>query len=408
MFGVLVVRTQGGEMGFLSAFSGTLDTQVIHDYFVPPVYNLMNPTCRFQIEQKEISEINHRIAEGEMPERDRIELKTIRKQKSRDLQQWIFQQFRFRNARGEEADLNDLFIPKIPPSGAGECCAPRLLQYAYLHQLEPLCMAEWWRGESPKGEVRVEGQYYAACRSKCHPILKHMLGGLSVDPNPLLGGYMQKVEKMKILYEDDVMIVVSKPSGMLSCPGLDDLPSVQSILEPKYSECHRVLIHRLDMDTSGIIVCAKNDEASIALQMQFEKRQVHKRYVAILEKEMTIGEEGEISLPLRPDLDDRPRQMVDFEHGKQARTHYRVLANVDGHAYLILTPLTGRTHQLRVHCAHPQGLANPILGDRLYGTKKASRMMLHARDLTLCHPISGEEIRLCDDGGNSFDIPVEL
>ncbi len=467
MLGVLVVKMVNGKsskvngLGFLAAFSGTLDGKTQHEYFVPPVFDLMSPGCYFQEEEAAISDINRRIAHLESSlspsplrakmdeelaayrefmqrskaERDAqresisvdelgkneqnlikesqhqkaayrrlrqaweqrvfddetqlrkqqseiAQLQQERHERSIALQQWLFRQFTFLNARGEEKSLLDLFAPAIPPSGAGECCAPRLLQAAYKEGLQPLCMAEFWVGASPTNEVRLDGQYYPACRSKCLPILTHMLEGLDVEPNPLLADQEKLLAQLHIIYNDGELAVVSKPAGMLSVPGKDGLPNVQDALKSAISSVKGPLIvHRLDMDTSGLMLVALTEEKYHELQDLFLHRQIHKVYHALLEREMPVGQEGTISLPLRPDIDDRPRQMVDREHGKPAETHYKVLANRDGHAFLELSPITGRTHQLRIHCAHPQGLNNPIVGDRLYG-KSGERLMLHAYAIT--------------------------
>ncbi|MBR6032717.1 MAG: RNA pseudouridine synthase [Bacteroidaceae bacterium] len=452
MFGVLVIE----GVCFLAAFSGTLDGKTRHDYFVPPVFDLMAPGCYFQEEEAAISDINHRIIQlsklktpndtlrakmqaelatykqlmqqhkaerdaqrhrlpaddlikqsqfekaeyrrqkqaweqrilaAEAPLREKQkqieELQRERHERSIALQQWLFRQFVFLNALGEEKALPELFHPAVPPSGAGECCAPRLLQAAYKEGLQPLCMAEFWVGASPKDEIRHDGHFYPACNSKCRPILRHMLRGLDVEPNPLLADRERLLSQLHIIYNDKELAVVSKPAGLLSVPGKDDQPCVQEAMRERFPQATGPLIvHRLDMDTSGLMLIALTEEKYHELQDLFLHRRIHKVYHALLEREMPEGEEGDISLPLRPDINDRPHQMVDKEHGKPAQTHYRVLANRDGHALIELRPITGRTHQLRVHCAHPLGLNNPIVGDRLYG-KPATRLMLHAHSITL-------------------------
>ena len=239
-------------------------------------------------------------------------------------------------------------------------------------------MAEFWVGASPSDELRLDGHYYPACNSKCRPILRHMLKGLNVEENPLLADREKLLSQLHIIYNDGELAVVSKPARMLSVPGKDDLPNVQDAIKTAIPSAKGPLIvHRLDMDTSGLMLVALTEEKYHELQDLFLHRHIHQVYHALLEHEMPIGQEGDISLPLRPDYDDRPRQMVDKVHGKPAQTHYRVLANKEGHALLELRPITGRTHQLRVHCAHPLGLNNPIVGDRLYG-KPGERLMLHA------------------------------
>ena len=244
-------------------------------------------------------------------------------------------------------------------------------------------MAEFWVGNSPANEIRHDGHFYPACNSKCRPILRHMLKGLNIEPNPLLRDSERLLSLLHLIYNNKELAIVSKPAGLLSVPGKDDQPSVQEAIRQMFPQATGPLIvHRLDMDTSGLMLTALTEDKYHELQRLFLERRIHKVYHALLEREMPVGQEGDISLPLRPDFDDRPRQMVDKKHGKPAQTHYRVLENRDGHALLELRPITGRTHQLRVHCAHPLGLNNPIVGDRLYG-KPAERLMLHAYSITL-------------------------
>jgi tRNA pseudouridine32 synthase/23S rRNA pseudouridine746 synthase len=313
-------------------------------------------------------------------------LQKERHERSIALQQWLFRQFVFLNALGEEKALPELFHPAVPPSGAGECCAPRLLQAAYKEGLQPLCMAEFWVGASPIDEIRHDGHFYPACNRKCRPILRHLLKGLNVEPNPLLADHERLISQLHIIYNNEEMAVVSKPAGMLSVPGKDDQPSVQEVMRQKFPQATGPLIvHRLDMDTSGLMLISLTEEKYHELQDLFLHRRIHKVYHALLEKEMSVGQEGDISLPLRPDFNDRPRQLVDHKHGKPAQTHYRVLENRDGHALVELHPITGRTHQLRVHCAHSLGLDNPIVGDHLYG-KPAERLMLHAKSIKIETP----------------------
>ena len=339
-----------------------------------------------QFEKAELKRLqnywNEQIRKAEEPneplKRQIQSLQQERLRRSRELQHWLFEQFTFLNANGQSKSLLELFHPFAPPSGAGECAAPRLLQAAYLWNCRPLCMAEFWVGESPRDEVREDGRYYASCRSRCLPILRHMLEGLRVEENPLLASFGNAEKQLRVLLKKPEFIVLSKPAGMLTVPGKEDLPSVQEVVGKWYPDATGPLIvHRLDMDTSGLLVVALTDVMYHHLQQLFATRQVRKMYIAWLERPMKIGQKGTVSLPLRPDPMDRPRQVVDIRHGKSAVTHYEVLDNVEGHARVALWPETGRTHQLRVHCAHADGLCNPIVGDRLYGTA-GKRLMLHA------------------------------
>ena len=416
-------------------------------------------------------------------------LQRKRKQMSDELQRWLFAAYRMLNAKGEERDLIDIFreyTHAMPPAGAGDCCAPKLLQYAYLHHLRPVCMAEFWWGESPASEIRHHLHYYPACRSKCLPILTHMLKGLDVAPNPL--AQKRHTAEPRVLYADEYIMVVDKPAGMLSVPGKAEnvrsefSDSANISVEEYFANNSKLKIqnskflkaaHRLDMDTSGLLVLARTEEAYVELQRQFASRETVKRYEAVLSgvpkhivggygiPAVAIANTGDygipavaianscshlyfygqglrqecrsllrlepfaiqfakyssgcISLPLIADINDRPRQRVDMEHGKPALTLYNIVevravdANtavayttkkVDkGRTLVHLYPKTGRTHQLRVHCAHPLGLACPILGDPLYGTERADRMYLHAAELTFRHPVTGETMHFLSPSG---------
>lgn len=477
MFGVLIVRTAKGEIGYLAAFSGNLAGKNIHPYFVPPVYDLLQPEGFFKTGEAAISAINNQIQELENDPRylgcrealayeeqqaeeqvtlaktdlknaksaretrrktglseeesaalihesqyrkaefKRLErywkervtaarkevetltagieiLKNERRTRSAALQQKLFEQFRFLNARHEIRTLHEIFsqtVHKTPPAGAGECAAPKLLQYAYLHGLQPIAMAEFWWGNSPKTEIRHHGYYYPSCKGKCEPILQHMLQGLEVEEHPAEEAYSDiELEK---LYEDDWLLVIHKPEGLLSVPGKSDRDSVYRKIKNQYPQATGPLIvHRLDMDTSGLLLIAKTKEAHQNLQAQFKNRTVKKRYVALLDG-IPSSLQGLIDLPLCPDLLDRPRQMVHDTYGKPALTRYEVVEASPHRTRVALYPLTGRTHQLRVHAAHPLGLNCPILGDPLYG-KRDRRLFLHAEYLEFRHPVSGERIAL--------------
>ena len=543
MFGVLIVQTNNritnneeNQIGYLAAFSGNLDGKNLHPYFVPPVYDLLQPEGFFKIEEEQISAINIRIRELEnsssyldskekwkieteqakavlnqakaelkmakeareirrqsSPElseeeqasliresqyqkaeykrlekewKKRLEeletevrhfdieierLKTGRKERSAALQRKLFEQFRMLNAQGEVKDLYTIFeqtVQKVPPAGAGECALPKLLQYAYLHQLKPLAMAEFWWGDSPKNEIRHHGYYYPSCKGKCEPILQHMLQGLEVDENSLLNPVHEE-EELEIVFEDEWLLVVNKPAGMLSVPGkAEDRDSVYHRLKKKYPEATGpMIVHRLDMATSGLLLVAKTKKVHQDLQAQFANRSIKKRYVAVLdgaiikteketkpiaEKAILLAKEtvstkktakaertrntGRIELPLCLNPLDRPRQMVSSEHGKEAITEYQIISESERitsesentfnesnrideserninesrkYTRIVFYPLTGRTHQLRVHAAHPEGLGCPILGDELYG-KKADRLYLHAEYIEFRHPIYGD------------------
>lgn len=388
MFGVLIVTPStpldpSAPYYYLAAYSGLLAGRNDWDYFVPPVYDAQQPDGYFKTKEREISRIASETSST--------------KQMSQDLQLWLFHQYQLLNARGEVRDLVDIWQsyydrPKLrtkfplPPGGTGDCCAPKLLQYAYQQGLHPVAMAEFWWGQPTKEELRQHLNYYPACRGKCKPILTWMMQGLDVDPDPETLGFEHL--ELKTVYEDDDIIVIDKPSGMLSVPGRIEEYSVETVMRQRYPDA--VIAHRLDMGTSGLLIVAKTLEAYRPLQEQFVKHQIKKKYVAKLEGRGKKKEvRGTVSLPLRPDPMNRPRQMVDMEHGKRAVTDYEFLSD----DLVALYPQTGRTHQLRIHCAHPDGLGCPIVGDELYGTK-GDRLMLHASEIWFRHPITGQEMHL--------------
>ena len=409
MLGVLVCETADSrELGFLAAYSGLLAGRNDWDYFVPPVFDALQPDGHFRQTERHISAINERVAHA--PAAEAEALRRQRKTMSEELQLWLFRQYRMLSADGTSRDLVDIwhdYHPSerlrrrfpLPPGGTGDCCAPKLLQYAFGHGLRPLAIAEFWQGASPRGEIRHEGHFYPACSGKCKPVLTWMLGmkatgaaAASVAP-AVPGG-------LNIVHEDNAFVVIAKPAGLLSVPGRGDAPSVVSLLRQRYPEAQGpMVVHRLDQDTSGLMVVALTAQAHYSLQQQFLRRTVAKRYVALLQQPSPQVLErlrqqpcGTISLPLRPDMLDRPRQLVDPDGGKEAVTAFEVLDTEGPYPRLALVPHTGRTHQLRVHCAHAQGLDCPIRGDRLYG-QPAERLFLHAERLVFQHPLTGQTCR---------------
>lgn len=363
--------------------------------------------------KKSLSEKTSLETEYEAYQADILSLKQLRKTLSDALQQWLFSQFRMQNHEGESKDLLEIFrdaalrdypqatiatsriaaLKMVPPAGSGECCEPKLLQYAYSLGYKPLQMAMFWWGESPKEEIRHHLHFYPACNGKCKPILQWMLPASTFEPAAVDLSLYNKVET---LYEDREIAVIHKPEGLLSVPGKDAAqPSVYALMRSKYPEATGPLIvHRLDMSTSGVMMIAKTEFAYHRLQKAFLNHQIQKKYVAIISGKV-IPEKGIISLPLMPDYLDRPRQIVDHELGKEAITEYEVLEPVDdSHLRIALYPKTGRTHQLRVHCAHQEGLKAPILGDPLYGNEKAARLHLHAEEITFEHPLTGKKMTI--------------
>ena len=414
-------RNPRSSYAFLAAYSGLLAGRNDWDYFVPPVYDAQQPDGHFKTMEREIS----RLAKGSSTTNDSSltsapSSSNDPKQLSQELQTWLFHQYQLLNARGERRDLVDLWQsyyirPKLrqkfplPPGGTGDCCAPKLLQYAYEQGLQPLCMAEFWWGTPTKTEVRQHLNYYPACRGKCKPILTWMLQGLDVDPDPETQGLAR--QEVPTVYEDEWLLVVNKPHGLLSVPGRLEQYSVATIMQQRYPDS--IVAHRLDMATSGLLIVAKSMEVYRVLQEQFVKHQVKKKYLAVLEPLGSLGAlgnprnpssprlpRGRISLPLRPDPMNRPRQIVDPEHGRQAITDYEFLTD----RLVALWPQTGRTHQLRIHCAHPDGLGRPIVGDELYGTAhylpdgSRDRLWLHAAEIWFRHPVTGQPMH--------FELPL--
>lgn len=318
-------------------------------------------------------------------------LKEVRKQKSSELQQLLFAEYAFLNQEKKLKSVGEIF-DNNPPAGAGECAAPKLLHYAFQNNLKPIALAEFWWGQSPKSEVRKHKQFYPACRSKCEPILAHMLNGIEMDDNPLLENPAEGKD-IEIVFEDDYLAVIHKPVEFLSVPGKNIQDSVYERVKKRYPEASGPLIvHRLDMSTSGLLLIAKSEEIYIQLQSQFIKRTVKKRYLALLDG-IVKQPEGIINLPLRVDLDNRPNQLVCYEYGKPAETHFKVIEIKNKKTRIHFFPITGRTHQLRVHASHSLGLNCPIVGDDLYGIK-ANRLHLHAEEITFTHPISKETLTI--------------
>jgi len=489
MFGVLVVKTISGKLGYLSAFSGKLVDKNNLPKFVPPVFDTFAEDGFFQKEQIFINQLNKEIvtlennpeitqlstslakqkniadeqietfrvkiiasrkarkerrSAGEesfnsaqlsklkddlskesIAEKNELrdlkfywqeqhqilqqpltvlneeiaELKQRRKDLSSALQKRIFSQYRFLNINGRERSLGDIFagtayntVHGKPPAGAGECAAPKLLQYAFKWNLTPIAMAEFWWGQAPKSEVRQHKNFYGACIGKCQPILAHMLDGMTVDKNPLLNNPAAG-KSLDIIYQDEEMLIINKPAEFLSVPGKNISDSVYSRIKQLVPQATgAIIVHRLDMSTSGLMVIALNKQAHKNLQKQFINRDVKKRYVALIDGVLT-QDNGIITLPLAGDYDDRPRQLVCFENGKPAETTWQVIKRDEDKltTRIYLAPKTGRTHQLRVHCAHSLGLNMPIIGDDLYG-KKANRLHLHAQMLELSHPVTKERM----------------
>lgn len=447
MFGVLIAQAADGSRVVLKAYSGQILGRSDWEGYVPAIFDYLQPDGYFKQHETVITDINNKVRAKEalLPKGKRTAeveaLKTQRKELSNTLQRWLFSQFMLKGYDGAKSSVLDVFSEYakannlkqiLPPGGTGECCAPKLLHYANSHDLTPLQLAEFWYGDSPKGEVRHHGQFYEPCQAKCQPILWYLMpkNGMQV-----LGTRIQAVKQVApqltpsdIIYEDEWFIAINKPAGLLSVPGKRQMPNAQDMLNelfyktlssnissplvgcspPITGESEGVLrllkvaegrrggyflfVHRLDMDTSGVLLAAKTDEVFVAMQRLFASHEeVQKEYCAILSGDVAdnIPSEGTISLPLSPDFLNRPRQIVDHENGKEAITRYKITART-----VLLWPQTGRTHQLRIHCAYKDGLGVPILGDPLYGNTPSDRMYLHAQKLSFRHPITGAHITI--------------
>lgn len=410
MFGVLVVAAADGTIGYLRGFSGMIHGQWDIEGWAPPTFDRSVRDEVWIPGEAEMLDFAARRAalleampdDAQASEAGRVtaairELDETRTDRSRTLLRQIQDSYHFQNARGETRSLRALFAPAEPPAGAGDCAAPKLLAHAYRRGLTPLALAEFWWGAPASTGDRREGVFYAACRGKCLPILTHMLDGLPVDPPPLFGSAALDPAEPRVVYEDELVMVVHKPSGLLTVPGrsaaLQDC--VVTRLRARYPEATGPLVvHRLDLDTSGLLLVAKDLSTASALQRLFSLRQIDKHYVAWLDGTVA-GDHGHIMLPLRVDIDDRPRNIHDPVHGKPAHTEWQVLARENGRTRVRFIPHTGRSHQLRVHAAHPEGLNAPIVGDRLYGRTAPDddeRLQLHAERLAFVHPVSGATV----------------
>ena len=482
MFGVLVVRNQDNELGYLASFSGKLEDESCPDTFVPPVFDLRAKGSFYRKGEQEIEEINKEITvlnnndeylilkkhnknlskeievslaferkkmknskkdrkirkiEGAQNldkfsldilskklkqesfndqffykellayyqlkiDKDKIKvrsfserivsLKKLRKESSALLQMTLFDKFQFLNKQKEKKALIAIFNnPKEkPPAGSGECAAPKLLQFAFKNDLTPICLGEFWWGISPNSAIRKHKNFYPACQGRCKPILNYMLEGIPMDENLLIKS-LSREKVIEIIYEDDVLLVINKPAELLSVPGKEIKDAVYTRMKEKYPNATGPLIvHRLDMSTSGLLLLTKTKEANKVLQSQFIKRTVKKRYIALLDGDLR-EDKGKIKLPLRLDIDDRPKQLVCYEAGKNAETIWEVIERKNNKTRVYFYPITGRTHQLRIHAAHKNGLNSPIIGDDLYG-KKQDRLYLHAEYIQFSHPVSNKKI----------------
>jgi len=408
MMGVLVVRDVEGRVGYLRGFAGTVGRGWLVDGFVPPVFDTVAFHAIWDGGGEEVTRLDAATRARREDARggsDRDHKESLEhaaraaRERQREFSRAIHGQiealYRFPNARGESAGLRELFAPHSPPGGSGDCAAPKLLSYAFQHDLTPLALAEFWWGGIPRAGGRHHGMFYPSCRGRCGTILPFMLEGLVYEPPPDVGLQPMTPHAPERIFEDDAMLVVCKPSGMLSVPGRG--PSRQDCVERRVqARCGLEdptwprMVHRLDLATSGLLIAPKHRDAYVHIQRQFAARTVQKQYVALVHGAVQ-GDRGVIELPIGRDLADRPRQQHDPQQGKPSLTHWQVLERGSDHTRVAFTPKTGRTHQLRVHAAHPDGLNAPIVGDRLYGLG-GDRLMLHAERLGFVHPTTGDPV----------------
>ena len=399
MIGVLVMRHADGRVGYLRGFAGMLGGQRVVKGFVPPTFNVAHFDRLWDRGGAQIAALDIEIkalrhAASPDPAAQELLRDTVRAQQelSRGLHAELLDTYSLPNARGEQAKLCALFEPLPPPGGSGDCAAPKLLARAFAIGGRPLALAEFWWGGSPPGGGRQHGVFYPACRGRCAKILPFMLEGLPCEPAPDVGIEAVSDDAPWVIYEDDAILVVEKPCGLLSVPGRGPrrLDSVEYRLQQRVGledSTWPRLVHRLDVATSGLLIAAKHKPAYVAMQRQFSSREIEKRYEALVRGSVS-GERGLIELPLTRDLDDRPRQIHDPVRGKPATTRWQVLERGAQTTRVALFPKTGRTHQLRLHTSHPNGLGAPIIGDLLYGFG-GPRLMLHAASITFVHPVTG-------------------
>ena len=378
MVGALVCVNAAGERVVLHAVSGI--TYSVNGT-VTPIASPKEIETALAKNDAEIHELTKKINEGQE------ELKKERTLLTDESLRNVFSLYTFTRFDGKKITLNEIIQAhdgKLPPTGTGDCCAPKLLSYAFEHNLTPISMDEVFYGRDTKNKTN--GTSYPPCDERCGYILPYILG-------------------LEILYRDSQIIVVNKPSGLLSVPGRtpDKQDCVVNRVKKLFPHCiTQPSVHRLDMETSGLLVLAFTEEAHRNLSRQFEEGTVHKKYVALIDGVFNHNEyEGELQLKFRLDVDNRPHQIYDEVNGKLGITQWKkegteLYTAPDGTkrrtTKIIFTPKTGRTHQLRLAASDPHGFGIPIVGDTLYGhCEPDERLMLHAFELEFRHPISGEQ-----------------
>lgn len=366
MIGVLTAIDGQGDEVLLKAFSGTIGTQRSIEGWAP--HPMDEHVYRSYLAEHDplIKAVGSQIESADSPA-ERLRLERLRSDHSRAALAHYNRLFTLTGIDGIPYSLSHIFANRPIPTGSGECCAPKLLSWAFSNNLRPTSMAEFYFGSSANG--REHARFYPPCTERCAPILTALLG-------------------LSIRYRDHNLIVVDKKSGLLSVPGSGPLmqDSVETRIRVLYPDAPlQCAAHRLDMDTSGLIIVALHRKALSWMHQEFRTHRVIRHYEALLEG-IVPHKEGVITLPFRADITNRPYQVYDEAEGKWGTTHFKRLGvekRPDGSfvTRMHFTPTTGRTHQIRLHAAHPKGLGHPILGDRLYGSGMTDRLYLHAKKI---------------------------
>ena len=306
------------------------------------------------------------------------------------------EQIQLSNAIGQQQSLFQLLSDSIEKEewlkALLRSSLPALINLARKNQDKLLAFGSFWWGRLPSHDVRQNGVFYSFAKERHARFLDFQLLGESLETNLLAVDHFAHW-KADIIYEDDDLVAVNKPAGMLSVPGKHPVNNVYNTVLSLYPQASGpMLLHRLDMATSGVLLFAKNKTTHQQMQNAFAQGWIKKRYIALLEK-CPESLQGSINLPLCLNPLDRPRQMVSRAYGKAALTEYEVLGNEGLLTRVAFFPKTGRTHQLRLHAAHRRGLNSAIVGDDLYG-HPAERLYLHAESLQFTHPKTGQLITI--------------
>lgn len=409
MLGALVCKAQDGKEVTLLANSGNakaiktsgpaeIDGEII---FVPSIVSAAEIERALSENDREIhgltEKINKRKSAGDFSDSADKDLRNLRERLCLESLEKVHALYNFHCIDGKIRSLKEICAEynkgKFPPTGTGDCCAPKLLDYAFSHGLEALSLAEI---KLPQKNKALPDNLVPPCDERCGILLPAMLG-------------------LRILYRDDAICVVNKQAGLLSVPGRteDKKDCAESRLKRLFGEKVEIAqsaAHRLDMETSGVMILAFTKDARRNLSRQFEEKTIEKEYIALLDGVLPkkgIAARGQMELFFRLDIENRPHQIWDKENGKSAVTEWEILG-VERHlspdgglrnvTRVLFRPRTGRTHQLRLASSDSHGFGVPIVGDSLYGrSSDGERLMLHARKITFTHPVTGERMSVgCD------------